>query len=75
MTRVEFIGFLKDFKKDFDQNGESWENSSLPDFLEAMISYTDDIQGFYDNMNMNVNADEPTWENFKNILKGASIYE
>ncbi len=75
MTRTEFISFLKEFKTDFDQNKDDWENKRLEDFLESMITYTEDIQGYYDNMKMNVNADTPTWENFRNILKGAAIYE
>lgn len=75
MTRIEFIEFLKEFKTDFDKNKEKWENNNLSDFLESMISYTEDIQGFYDNMGMNINADNATWENFSHILKGASIYE
>ena len=75
MTRLEFIGFLKDLKNDFSQNPKDWENVELSDFLESMIAYTEDIQGYYDNMNMNVDANIPTWENFSNILKGASIYE
>ena len=75
MTRIEFIEFLKEFKTDFDQNKSSWENANLSDFLESMIAYTNDIQGYYDNMGMNVNANKPTWENFSQILKGASIYE
>jgi len=75
MTRIEFIQFLEEFKTDFDQNKENWENVNLSDFLESMISYTEDIQGFYDNMKMDINADKPTWENFSQILKGASIYE
>ena len=40
-----------------------------------MIAYTEDIQSFYDNMEIKINADNPTWENFSHILKGASIYE
>ncbi len=75
MTRIEFINFLKEFKTDFEQNKDNWENKSLEDFLESMIAYTEDIQGYYDNMKLNVNADEPTWENFMTILKGASVYE
>jgi hypothetical protein len=75
MTRIEFISFLKDFKTDLEQNKSNWENKTLEDFLDSMISYTEDIQGYYDNMKMNINADDPTWENFMNILKGASIYE
>ena len=75
MTRIEFIEFLKEFKNDFDQNKENWENVNLSDFLESMIAYTEDIQGFYDNMGIKINADNPTWENFSHILKGGVIYE
>ncbi len=75
MTRTEFISFLKEFKTDFEQNKANWENKTLEDFLESMIAYTRDIQGYYDNMKLNIDADEPTWENFMAILKGASIYE
>lgn len=75
MTRDEFISFLKDFKADFEQDKSYWENKTLGDFLDSMISYTEDIQGYYDNMKMDINADNPTWENFMNIIKGASMYE
>ncbi|TDQ25776.1 DUF7660 family protein [Tenacibaculum caenipelagi] len=75
MTRIEFIDFLKDFRKDLKDNKSNWRNKTLEDFFEAMESYTEDIQGFYDNMEMDIDADKPTWENFKTILKGATIYE
>jgi hypothetical protein len=75
MTRQEFIKFLKEFKTDFDKNEANSEPKTLSDFLESMIAYTEDIQGFYDNLDMNINADEASWENFSHILKGASMYE
>ena len=75
MTRIEFIDFLKDFRKDLKENQSNWENRTLEDFLEAMEVYSEDIQGFYDNMKMNIDADKPTWENFAAIMKGAKIYE
>ena len=75
MTRIEFIEFLKNLRKDLKENKSDWENRTLDDFLEAMQSYTEDIQGYYDNKNIGINADEPTWENFKTILQGAKVYE
>ncbi len=75
MTRTDFIEFLREFKTDLEQNKSEWENQTLEDFLEAMIAYTADVQGYYNNMKMNINADEPTWENFMTILQGASVYE
>lgn len=75
MTRIEFIEFLKNLRKDLKENKSDWENRTLDDFLEAMQSYTEDIQGYYDNKNTGVNADVPTWENFRTILQGAKVYE
>jgi len=75
MTRKEFIIFIKEFRNELENNKSEWTNKTLGDFLEAMERYTEDVQGYYDNMNLNINADEPSWENFRIILKGASIYE
>jgi hypothetical protein len=75
MTRIQFIEFLKEFRKDLSDDKSNWENRTLEEFLEAMERCTEDVQGFYDNMKMDVDADKPTWENFKTLLKGASIYE
>lgn len=73
--RHTFIKFLDLLLKDFLDNPESWENKTLPDFLEALCAYTEDIQGYYDNMKLNVNADKPDWSTFADIFKGATIYE
>tara|TARA_R110000737_G_scaffold353175_1_gene402920 strand:- start:4827 stop:5054 length:228 start_codon:yes stop_codon:yes gene_type:complete len=75
VTRIEFIEFLKEFRKDLEVNKSNWENRTLENFLEAMEAYTADVQGYYDNMKMDIDADKPTWENFKTILQGASVYE
>jgi hypothetical protein len=73
--RQTFIQFLDLLRKDFLDNPESWENKALPCFLEALSAYTKDIQGYYDNMKLNVNADEPNWSTIADIFKGAKIYE
>ncbi|WP_115619527.1 DUF7660 family protein [Chryseobacterium indoltheticum] len=73
--RQTFIKFLELLRNNFLDNPESWKNKTLPDFLEAFSSYTEDIQGYYDNMKLNVNADKPDWSTFADILKGATIYE
>jgi len=73
--RQTFIKFLDLLRKDFLDNPENWENKTLPDFLEALSAYTEDVQGFYDNINLNVNADKPDWSIFADIFKGAKMYE
>jgi hypothetical protein len=73
--RQSFIKFIDLLRKNFLENPESLENNTLPDFLESLSAYTADIQGYYDNMKLNINADKPDWSTFADIFKGATIYE
>jgi hypothetical protein len=73
--RKSFIDFLDLLRQDFLSNPTSWENNKLDTFLEALSAYTNDIQGYYDNMGRPFNADEPSWQVFADIFKGATIYE
>lgn len=71
--KKSFVIFLGLLREDFEQN--NWQNDNLSVFLEAMERYTDDIQGYYDNTNQNINADEPSWRTFADILIGSTMYD
>ena len=73
--RQTFVEFIELLRQDFLHNSESWKSKTLPDFLESLSSYADDIQGYYDNTNQNINSNEPNWKTFSDIFKGARIYE
>ena len=73
--RTSFIEFINLLHEDFIKQPETWENSTLGDFLEAMSRYTEDIDGYYANTNQNINADIPSWQVFADILKGSVVYE
>ena len=71
-----FISFLSLFREDLNNNIAAWENVNLPNFLEALERYTQDIQGYYDSSDQSEeNANEASWKRFADILKGARIYE
>jgi hypothetical protein len=74
-SRKDFAAFLKLLHKDFIKNPDKWENNSLQKFLEAMSAYTEDVQGYYNNTNQPINADNPQWSVFADIIKGATMYE
>ncbi|MDF7810152.1 hypothetical protein [Hymenobacter sp. YC55] len=74
-SRASFVEFVALLRQDFLKSPNSWENNTLESFLEALGRYAEDIQGYYDNCEAGVNADEPSWQNFANILRGASMYE
>ncbi|MCC6413377.1 MAG: hypothetical protein IT270_17075 [Saprospiraceae bacterium] len=73
--RQAFIQFLDLLTTDFSINPESWGNKTVPDFLEALAAYAEDIQGYYDNTGQNTDADKPDWQTFADIFKGARGYE
>ncbi|WP_282636835.1 DUF7660 family protein [Sphingobacterium thalpophilum] len=73
--RQSFIKFLDLLHQDLLQQPETWENKTLSDFLEALASYTKDIQGYYENTDANVDAEEAAWSTFADIFKGAKVYE
>lgn len=73
--RQTFVKFLSLLRQDLLENPENWENKTIPDFLEALSSYAEDIQGYYNNMKQDVNADKPNWQTFADIFKGATMYE
>ncbi|MFP9113705.1 hypothetical protein ACLI1A_07165 [Flavobacterium sp. RHBU_3] len=74
-NRESFVKFLDLVLLDFLQNPDEWENKTLADFLESMGRYTNDVQGYYNNMKMDVNADVPAWSTFADIFRGAKVYE
>jgi hypothetical protein len=75
VDRKSFIEFLELPRKDFSINEKSRENQNLGEYLGAMARYTEDIRGFYDNTAQNINADEPSWKLFADLVKGATMYE
>jgi len=75
VDRQSFVEFLELLRKDLLDHPENWENKTLPDFLEALSRYAEDIQGYYDNIKLDVNADKPDWSTFADIFKGARVYE
>lgn len=73
--RKSFIHFLELLREDLINTPDAWENKTLPDFLEALATYAEDIQGYYNNTKANINADTASWSMFADIFKGAKVYE
>ena len=77
VDRKSFIIFLEKFYEGYLENKdkEEWENPTLERFLEAMTRYAKDVQGYYNNFHLNIDADVPSWRVFADILTGAKGYE
>jgi hypothetical protein len=74
-TRSDFVKFLQQLQHDFTVNNPQWENTTLDDFLEALSRYAEDIDGYYRNLHIPVDPEQPSWRLFADMLLGARIYE
>jgi hypothetical protein len=48
-TRDDFIRFVQALASDLALHADSWENSSLPTFLEALAGWAADMDGYFRN--------------------------
>jgi hypothetical protein len=74
-TKEQFKEFVGDLLNNLLLRPQDFENKKLADFLEALGSYTEDIQGYYDNTEQTIDSEKASWQVFADLLKGASIYE
>jgi len=73
-TKADFISFIHFLLQDLKSNSEDWENKTLPEYLEAIASWTDDMEGYYVNNNLPI-PDNVDWKVFADILVAAKMYE
>ena len=70
-NKEDFLNSLKELSK----NTDNWENLKTKEFIEALISYSEDIDGYYKNTNQNTDSEKASWKLFSDIIYGATIYE
>ena len=73
-NQEDFLAFIKLLIEDFKTNGNNWENKTLDTYLEAIESWTEDMDGYYLNTNQKI-PENINWQVFANILRAATMYE
>jgi hypothetical protein len=73
-TRDDFIQFLSLLLADLKGQPHYWENNTLESYLEALASWTEDMDGYYINTSQPVPQDV-NWKVFADILMAATMYE
>jgi len=74
-SREDFVIFLKKLLINYKKSNEDWENDNLESFIDGMIGATEDADGYYKNLNEDLDADQPSWRLFADILISARVYE
>lgn len=73
-THIELALFITELKSDLANNGKTWANISLVDYLEALSAWVEDMEGYYCNNNLPVPV-QPTWRTIAEMLLAAKVYE
>ncbi|WP_113957091.1 DUF7660 family protein [Roseimicrobium gellanilyticum] len=73
-TREQLADFIKRIAEDYSVNGQSWENSDLPRYLDALQRWLRDSDGLYRNLGMDKDSISP-WRWLAHGFSAARIYE
>ncbi|MDS0858033.1 hypothetical protein NUV25_09960 [Burkholderia pseudomultivorans] len=75
-TREDFVDFMAAFVKSI-RSGEPIENNTVDSYLEAMASWVEDMDGYYENMGIanEVKLDTMNWRVLADIVVAATMYE
>jgi hypothetical protein len=73
-TKEDFINFLGKLAADKKNNSVEWENKTIENYLESIQSWIEDMEGYYENNNIEVpkNID---WNFFATVFYVGKIYE
>lgn len=73
-TKENFLEFMQWLMVDFKERPGEWENNDLASYLDAIASWTEDMDGFFINFNLPV-PENVDWKTFAMILLAAKGYE
>jgi hypothetical protein len=73
-SREDLAAFVRSLHRSHAEGGSSWENASLPSFLEALAAWIGDADGWYSNTGraLPLHGD---WAFFARALQAATVYE
>ena len=74
MTRADLIAFLDRLRLDYQENGNTWENSDLPSFIEAFQAWLGSSEHYYKNQHID-RASVTPWREVADAFAAARIYE
>lgn len=73
-SKEDFISFVNSLLNDNQVNNDEWENKDILSYLEAISSWVEDMEGYYDNMKLDIptNID---WKFIATLFYVGKVYE
>ncbi|HVS35657.1 MAG TPA: hypothetical protein VMS17_08745 [Gemmataceae bacterium] len=72
-TKADFVEFLRLLLSNHRNRPEEWENATLPDFLEALQGFAEDMEGYYRNAGVEADLSKPGWRVFVDLRLAARV--
>ncbi|MBL1080611.1 hypothetical protein JK359_01245 [Streptomyces actinomycinicus] len=73
-SREDLAAFVRSLHRGHAEDGDSWENTDLSGFLEALAAWIDDADGWYGNTGREL-PPGGDWTFFARALQAATMYE
>ncbi len=70
----DFIQFVNELALDLRDRPETWENTNLASYLEALQAWVEDMDGWEKNLHIDINKMN-VWQLMANILYASKMYE
>lgn len=74
LSKEEFLKLVRQMKDEISADSKAWANNSLPLFLDAIAGWTEDMDGYYENIGEKP-PESVTWSVFADMLMAARTYE
>lgn len=72
--RDDFIKFVGELVCDLRDRPDTWENTDLMSYLEALLAWVEDMDGWEKNLNFDTTKMN-VWQLMAHILYGSKMYE
>ena len=73
-SREDFVAFVRALECDLRTKPSEWENRDLPEYLEALAAWVEDMEGYYRNSGEAMPS-QPTWKMLGEVFLAARVYE
>jgi hypothetical protein len=73
-SRDDFVAFASALAQDRQAHLAEWENGDLPNYLEALAAWVEDMDGYFLNR-QEPTPEQPSWQLLARILLAAKSYE
>jgi heme oxygenase len=74
-SKANFVAFAKALVQNLQDHPEEWENASLPEFLHGLLGFVENMEDYYNNIDVKVDLQNPGWRVLADILLAARVYE